>query len=308
MSRILIAVRTNAERFAELFRAELPDHEVVTTVPEDGQPTPCVVVGVPAAGLLAKLRGLRLVLSINAGVEHLLASGEVPADVPIVRMVDPGLVDGMVEWVAARVLAWHRNLFAYRDQQAEGRWAPLKERLARERTVTVLGAGELGGPVATSLAGLGFATRAWSRSPRAMANVRCFAGRDQLGPAVDGADILVNLLPSTAETVDLIDGALLARMAPGGLLVNGGRGAAIVEADLLRALDGGQLDAAALDVFRGEPLAAGHPFWAHPRVFVTPHVAAITHPHTSVAIMAENFRRFERGDPLPNLVDRAQGY
>ena len=308
MSRILIAVRTNAERFAALFRAELPEHDVVTTVPEDGRPTPCVVVGVPPAGLLARLHGLKLVLSINAGVEHLLASGEVPADVPIVRMVDPGLVEGMVEWVAARVLAWHRNLFAYRDQQAEGRWAQLPERLAGERTATVLGAGELGGPVATMLAGFGFRTRSWSRSPRALAGVRSFAGRDQLGPAVDGADILVNLLPNTAATADLIDGALLARMAPGGLLVNGGRGAAIVEADLLAALDAGRLDAAALDVFRGEPLAAGHPFWGHPRVFVTPHAAAITHPHTSVAIMAENFRRFERGEPLPNLVDRVRGY
>lgn len=308
MSRILIAVRSNPERFADLFRAELPDHAVVTTVPEDGQPTPCVVVGVPPPGLLAQLHGLKLVLSINAGVEHLLASGEVPADVPIVRMVDPGLVEGMVEWVAARVLAWHRNLFAYRAQQMEGRWAQLPERLASERTVTVLGAGELGGPVAAMLAGFGFKTRTWSRSPRALAGVQSFAGADQLGPAVDGADILVNLLPTTAETVDLIDAALLARMAPGGLLVNGGRGAAIVEADLLRALDEGTLDAAALDVFRGEPLAAGHPFWSHPRIFVTPHAAAITHPNTSVAIMAENFRRFERGEPLPNLVDRAQGY
>ena len=308
MSRLFIAARTNPDRWADLFRAELPDHEVVTTVPDDGAPTPFVVVGIPPAGLLARLVGLEVVLSMNAGVEHLLASGEVPPTVPIVRMVDPGLVDDMVEWVAARVLAWHRNLFAYRDQQAERRWAQRPERLARERKATVLGAGELGRPVAAMLATLGFQTRAWSRSGRAVAGIETFAGRDGLAAAVEGADILVNLLPATAETADLIDAALLARMAPGGLFVNGGRGAAVVEADLLAALDGGQLDAAALDVFRGEPLADDHPFWTHPRVWVTPHVAAITHPHTSVAIMAENVRRFERGEPLPNLVDRAQGY
>jgi glyoxylate/hydroxypyruvate reductase A len=308
MNRLFIAARSQPERWAELFRAELPDHEVVTELPEDGRPTPIVVVGVPPAGLLGRLVGLELVLSINAGVEHLLASGEVPGPVPIVRMVDPGLVDGMVEWVAARVLAWHRNLFQYREQQGAGRWAPRPEKLARERTVAVLGAGELGRPVATMLAALGFRTRAWSRSPKAIAGVEGFAGRDGLAAAVEGVDILVNLLPATAETTDLVDARLLARMAPGGLFVNGGRGAAVNEADLLAALDEGRLDAAALDVFRGEPLAAGHLFWAHPKLFVTPHVAAITHPHTSVAIMAANVRRFERGEPLPNLVDRAQGY
>lgn len=308
MSRILVAVRTDPERWAELFRAELPGHEVVTAVPDDGGPTPILVVGVPPAGLVARLKGLRLVLSINAGVEHLLASGEVPTELPIIRMVDPGLVEGMVEWVAARVLAWHRNLFAYRDQQAESLWRQRPEKLARERTAVVLGAGELGRPVAATLAHLGFRTRIWSRSPRFVEEVQGFSGAGQLKDAVAGADILVNLLPATAETADLIDRALLAAMNPGGLLVNGGRGMTVVEADLLAALDGGQLDAAALDVFRGEPLAAGHPFWTHPRVFVTPHVAAITHPHTSVAIMAGNVRRFERGEPLPNLVDRARGY
>jgi glyoxylate/hydroxypyruvate reductase A len=308
MTRIFVAVRTNPERWAGLFRAELPDHEVVTELPKDGGPTPILIVGVPPAGLIAQLHGLELVLSINAGVEHLLASGEVPDHLPIVRMVDPGLVDGMVEWVAARVLAWHRNLFAYREQQGEGRWQQRPEKLARERMAVVLGAGELGRPVAAMLARLGFQTRSWSRSPRFIEGVQGFAGRDQLSDAVAGADILVNLLPATPDTADLIDRTLLAGLSPGGLVVNGGRGAAIVEADLLAALDSGQLDAAALDVFRGEPLTADHPFWTHPKVFVTPHVAAITHPHSSVAIMAENVRRFERGEPLPNLVDRAQGY
>ena len=172
------------------------------------------VVGVPQPGLLARLTGLEVVLSVNAGVEHLLASGEVPDDIPIVRMVDPGLVEGMVQWVAARVLGWHRNLFAYRDRQADARWAPLPELLASERTVAVLGAGALGGPVAAMLASFAFKVRVWSRTPRALPGMTCFGGRDQLAAAVDGVDILVNLLPATAATVDLIDYPLLARMAP----------------------------------------------------------------------------------------------
>ncbi len=307
MKRLLVAVRTNPQVFADLFRAELPAHEVLLTPPDDGA-TAYAVVGLPPAGLLAQLSGLEVVLSINAGVEHLLASGEVPAGVPIVRMVDPGLVEGMVQWVAARVLGWHRNLSAYRDRQMAGRWAPLTELLASERTVAVLGAGALGAPVAAMLASFGFRVRVWSRTPRDLPGIASFAGRGQLGAAVDGVDILVNLLPTTAETVDLIDYALLGRMAAGGLLVNGGRGAAVVDADLLRALDEGLLDSAALDVFRQEPLPADHPFWTHPRVFVTPHVAAITHARTSVAIMAETVRRHERGAPLDHVVDRARGY
>ena len=308
MPRLYIAVRNNAEAFATLFRTALPDHEVVTDLPTDGAPTAYAVVGVPPPGLIGGLTGLELILSINAGVEHLLASGEVPDTVPIVRMVDPGLVQGMVQWVAARVLGWHRNLFGYAAQQAEPRWAQKSERLASERTVTVLGAGALGRPVAEMLASFGFSTRIWSRSPHDIPGIAGFAGADALGAAVDGTDILVNLLPATAGTIDLIDYALLARMARGGLLVNGGRGVTVVDGDVLRALDEGLLDSAALDVFRKEPLPADDPFWRHPKVHVTPHVAAITHAHTSVAIMAENVRRHERGEPLAHLVDRRQGY
>lgn len=308
MRRILIAIRNNREVFSDLFRAELPEHEIVTAEPGDAAPTAYAVVGLPPPGLLAGLQGLEVVLSLNAGVEHLLASGEVPASVPLVRMVDPGLVAGMVEWVAARVLAWHRNLFDYAALQAEQQWRPLAEKLASERTVTVLGAGELGRPAAALLAAIGFRTRVWSRAPREIHGVAGFAGRAQLATAVDGADVLVNLLPSTASTADLIDHALLERMSPGGLLVNGGRGATLVDRDVLRALDDGHLAAAALDVFRTEPLAADDPYWRHPRVFVTPHVAAISHARTSVAVMAETIRRHERGDPLLHVVDRARGY
>ncbi|UAK26244.1 2-hydroxyacid dehydrogenase [Sphingomonas nostoxanthinifaciens] len=308
MSRILIAARTNPEGFATLFRAELPEHEVVTTLPDDGAPTPYVVVGLPPPGLLASRTGLEVIVSTNAGVEQLLASGEVPDGVPVVRMVDPGLRAGMVEWVAGRVLSWHRNLFAYLDQQAEGHWAQLPEVLAAERIVTVLGAGALGGPVATMLASLGFVVRTWSRTPRTVPGCTGFAGRDALDDAVASADVLVNLLPATAQTIDLIDHGLLSRMRSGGLLVNAGRGSAVVDADLLCALDDGSLGAAALDVFRQEPLPADHPFWRHPRIFITPHSAAITHPRTSVAVMAETIRRHERGEPLVNVVDRARGY
>jgi glyoxylate/hydroxypyruvate reductase A len=306
MKTVLVAARANPEAMAAMFRAELPGHDIVTTAPAD-RPVAYAVVGKPLPGTLSALRGLELVLSLNAGIEHLLASGEVPAQVPIVRMVDPGLVDGMVEWVTAQLLAWHRNLFVYRDQQRAGVWHQHAELMARERIVTVLGAGALGGPVATMLATLGFQVRTWSRSGRQVAGTTGFGG-DQLAAAVAGADALVNLLPATAATADLIDARLLAGLNPGALLVNAGRGAAVVDEDVIAALASGQLGWAVLDVFRTEPLPADHAFWTHPRVFVSPHVAAPTHARTAVAVMAESIRRHERGEPVLHLVDRAVGY
>ncbi len=307
MRRILVAAKSQPDIWADLFRRELPQHEVLTSPPAIGK-VAYVVVGKPEPGLIASLPGLEVVLSLNAGVEHLLASGEAGEHLPIVRMVDPGLVQGMTEWVAAQVLAWHRNLFAYRDQQHEGAWAQRPETLARERTVAVLGAGALGGPVAELLRTIGFRLRVWTRTSREIADVESFSGSKGFVGCLAGADVLVNLLPSTAETWDLVDAAALARLAPGALFVNAGRGASVVEADLLAALDSGQLSAAVLDVFRQEPLAPDHPFWRQPRVRVSPHVAAPTHARTAVAVMAETVRRHERGEPLLNLVDRARGY
>ena len=308
MKRVLVAARANADAFAAQFRIALPDHEIITAVPDDGLPIPYAVVGRPLPGLLASLPGLELVLSLNAGVEHLIASGEVPAGVPIVRMVDPGLVDGMVEWVAAQVLAWHRNLLAYRRKQDSKTWEPAAEKLAHERIVTVLGAGALGGPVAAMLATIGFTVRAWSRTPREVAGVTTFAGRETLAEAVSGADVLVSLLPATADTANVIDRALLDRLARGAFVVNGGRGGAIVDQDLIAALDDGQLSGAALDVFRTEPLPADDPYWQREDVLVSPHVAAPTHVSTAVGVMADSVRRWERGETPPHVVDLDRGY
>jgi len=308
MRRLFVAARANPKLWAGLFRERLPDHEILEEMPADGRPVAYVVVGRPPAGLIGGIPGLEVVLSLNAGVEHLLASGEVPAHIPIVRMVDDGLTEGMVDWVLAQTLAWHRNLLRYRDQQAEGRWAPLPEKLARERVVTVLGAGALGAPVASLLARFGFAVRVWSRSGSSIDGTTGYAGRGRLADAVAGADILVNLLPLTADTADLIGRALFDRLARGAFFINAARGGHVVDADLLAALDEGRLSGAALDVFREEPLPEGHAFWRHPKILVSPHVAAPTHPETAVAAMVETIRRHETGQPLPHVVDRQRGY
>jgi len=309
MKRLFIASRGNPEQMAEMFRKELPDFDVFTSQPNPGDaPVPYIVVGRPAPGVIAAVPGLELVLSLNAGVEHLLASGEVPDHLPIVRLVDDGLADGMSEWVLAHALGWHRNLAVYRDLQLKGEWAPQQEKLARERTVTVLGAGALGAQAAAHFVRFGFATRVWSRSGRAVDGATSFAGREQLIAAVSGAEILVNLLPLTVETADVVDSAVLAALASAAFLINGARGGHVVDEDLLAALDNGQLSGVALDVFRAEPLPSDDPLWSHPKVLLSPHVAAPTHAHSAVAEMAENIRRYERGEKLPHLVDRTLGY
>ena len=308
MKTLLVAASEDSALWADLFRAELPGHDIRLSPPSPGESTTYLAVGNPPPGLIASLTGLELILSLNAGVDRLLAGGEAPADLPVVRMADDGLTLGMTEWVLARVLAWHRQLFAYHHDQAKGVWSPRPEVLARERTAVVLGAGALGGPVARALAAVGFQTRAWSRTPRDLNGVTMFAGPEGLAAALTGADILVNLLPLTRDTEGLIDGSVLSRLAPGALFVNGGRGAHVVDGDLLAALDSGRLGEAALDVFRQEPLPVDHPYWRHPKVRLSPHVAAPTHARTAVAVMAETVRRFERGEPVGPLVDRARGY
>jgi len=309
MKRLFIASRGNPELLAQLFRAELPDFEVLTEQPQAGDAdVPFIVVGRPLPGVIGSVPGLQLVLSLNAGIEHLLASGEVPDGLPIVRLVDDGLALGMAEWVLAQALAWHRNLFLYAEKQASGDWAPKQEKLANERKVTVLGAGALGRPVAEHFIRFGFDTHVWARSQHEIAGATTFAGRETLIEAVRGADILVNLLPLTSETADVVDAGVLDALADGGFFINGARGGHVVDADLIAALDSGKLSGAALDVFRIEPLPTDDPLWSHPKVRLSPHVAAPTHQSMAVKEMAANIRRFEQGEPVHHLVDRSLGY
>ena len=304
--RIFIASKGNPAALAEGFRAEFPQAEIFVDPAElDGAPVPYVVAGKPDPGVLARVPGMELLLSLNAGIEHLLTPGEVPDDVPIVRLVDPAMTEGMSDWVLAVVLDWHRNLALYRADTA---WTRRAERLSRDRVVTVLGAGILGGRVARLLAAVGFDTRVWSRAGRPVEGTTAFAGPQGLVEATTGADAVVNLLPLTDETRDLLDAAMFARMNPGGFVASAGRGARLVDAALLAALDSGQLSGAALDVFRIEPLPESDPLWQHPKVLVTPHVAAPTQPGSAVRIMAASIRRHRAGEPPDDLVDRRQGY
>jgi glyoxylate/hydroxypyruvate reductase len=256
---------------------------------------------------LAALPGLKVLFSSGAGIDHVDLSA-IPAHVPLVRMVEPGIIDGMVEYISLAVLALHRDWFDYAAANAAHIWNPLEVPPASSRRIGVMGMGVLGQAVLGRLGTYGFQLRGWNRSLREMAGVESFAGADQLQPFLAGCDVLVCLLPLTPATCGILNQKTFAALPAGAALINVGRGSHLVEADLLEALDSGHLSRAILDVTDPEPLPAAHPFWAHSRVFVTPHVASMTQPETAAPILLENLRRHQRGEPLLDVVDRSRGY
>ena len=255
------------------------------------------VVANPLPGSLSGLPNLKLIQSLWAGVDRLLADATLPTDVPLARMVDPAMTAAMAETALWATLALHRGFFAYARRQREGRWQVHAQRRADEIRVSVLGRGQLGSEAARRIEQQGYRTRGWSLRDGA-----------PLAPLLAETDIVVNLLPLTSATRGLIDARFLAALPPQASVVNLARGGHVVEADLLAALDSGRLRHAVLDVFDTEPLPAGHAFWQHPRVTLLPHAAALTDPRSAAVIAAANLRAARDGLPLRHLVDRVKGY
>jgi len=250
--------------------------------------------------------GAKAVLNLWAGVERIV--GNPTLTQPLCRMVDPAMTETMVEYVTGHVLRHHLGMDAHILGQ-DGIWRHgAIPPLARERPVAILGMGELGQAVARALIALNFPVRGWSRTPRAVPGVATDFGAEGLTRVLAGAQVVILLMPNTPETANTLNAERLALLAPGAFIINPGRGPLIDDAALLAALDSGQVGHATLDVFRVEPLPPDHPFWRHPRVTVTPHIAAQTRPETASAVVAENIRRAEAGEPLLHLVDRTRGY
>ena len=247
----------------------------------------------------------KAVLGLWAGVETVV--GNPTLTQPLARMADAGLRDGMVEWVTGHVLRYHLGIDAQLAAQ-DGQWCPVSAPLARNRRVGILGLGALGAACAGALKALNFDVAGWSRRPKALPDIQTHSGTEGLHSILARSDILVLLLPQTPETENTLNTKTLAMMPRGARLLNPGRGPLIDDDALLAALDSGQIGHATLDVFRIEPLPPGHPYWAHPNVTVTPHIASETRPDTAAAFIAENIARYEQGAALLNEVDRAAGY
>lgn len=266
------------------------------------------VVWAPPFGLLKTFPNLRAIFSIGAGVTHITDDPELPAHVPVVRLSDDMLVLDMSAHVIHWVLHFHRFYYRYRAYQAEELWRRHRYPDNAGRTVGILGLGRTGTDAAARLRGLEFPVLGWSRTAKSVDGMECRHGLPGLGEVLARSDILVNLLPLTSETADLLNAERFALMPDGSFLINPSRGGTIVDEDLIAALDSGKLEAAALDVFREEPLPPGHPFWRHPKVHVTPHAAAASNERSAARFIARNIRTMlDGGQPSP-IVDRKRGY
>ncbi|MEL6532665.1 MAG: glyoxylate/hydroxypyruvate reductase A [Pseudomonadota bacterium] len=262
----------------------------------------------PSGGLrdFTPFTNLKAVLSLWAGVESIV--GNDTLRVPLTRMVDQGLSEGMVEWVTGHVLRHHLGMDQHILEQ-DGVWrGHVTPPLARDRQVAILGLGALGQACAKMLVALNFQVLGWSRGPKSIPGVSCFHGEDGLREVLAGAEICVLLLPNTPHTEDTLDAAALRLMPQGAVILNPGRGPLIDDDALLESLNSGHIGHATLDVFRQEPLPPEHPFWSHPRITVTPHIAAETRAATTATVIAENIRRNEAGEPMRFLVDRDLQY
>ena len=260
----------------------------------------------PLRRSMSDFSNLRLIQSLWTGVEVILKDPGLRTDIPLARMKDPAMETSMALSVLAHVLSFHLHHDEYRRQQSRSAWDQIYGVEPGRRTVTMLGLGAMGRAAAVALRDAGFRVAAMVRSPRPD-EIETF-GRDQLDDRLAQTDVLVNVLPVTDETRDLIDIDLLAKLPAGSALVNVARGAHVVDGDLLSALDSGHLRHAYLDVFRTEPLPADHPFWSHPGVTVTPHMSAPTFPPSGARFVAQQLARLEQDGPLEHLVDHEAGY
>ncbi|MCH4026529.1 MAG: glyoxylate/hydroxypyruvate reductase A [Acetobacter fabarum] len=309
MSFLLKSTRERAEVWKPLFQKALPDL-AFHIWPETGNPEDVRFMAAwePPADLLQRFPNLEVLFSVGAGVDQFDMSA-IPEHVTIIRMIEPGLTDGMVDYVLWATLTLHREILTYLAQQKQHVWKTRHNKIASQRRVGVMGLGTLGTPVARALAHAGFNCRGWSRSRHAVPDVTCYAGGEELDAFLAETDILVCLLPLTDATRGMLNADLFAKLPKGAQVINVARGAHLVTQDLLAALDSGQIGAAILDVTDPEPLPAESPLWAHPNVLVTPHVASNSQTETAGRVLLDTVQRYLAGErDFPSKVDRSKGY
>lgn len=313
---LLVACSSRAEQFAAEVQALDPELDI-RVAPDLGDVAgiDTALVWQPPPGLLRTLPNLKLIVSVGAGVDALVGDPTLPY-VPLVRFVDPDLTGRMVGYVALNVLYHHRRMAEYAEMQARSIWKYLPEPAAHDVRVGVMGLGVLGAAAAQALKPFGYQVRGWSRTPKALDGIACYHGTTQLEAFLADTDILAVLLPFTPDTRGLLNRELFGKLSrrgrsgllPGPVLINAGRGGLQVDADIVAALDAGELYAASLDVFETEPLPAGSPLWSHPRVIVTPHNAAESEPGAIARYALRQMQAQRHGQRLENVVHRARGY
>jgi glyoxylate/hydroxypyruvate reductase A len=306
----ILAIKSDFDRFGEWIDAfdqcdiDVVDWEKI----DDPASIDYALVWKPEPGALHRLTNLNIIFSIGAGLDHLKGDNILPPGIPVIKMADSGLTAGMVEYVLYCVLRYHRFMPEYERQQENRTWHGILQVPAPQRTVGILGLGEIGSACARALVQLDFNVLGWSRSEKNVQGVTGFHGNDQLDAMLGQCDILVCLLPHTRETAGILNARTFAALPKGAFLVNAGRGGLQDERDIVEALNRGQLGGAALDVFQVEPLPDHSPLWNHSKILLTPHVASMNLPATSAQHVYRNIMHFREGQPLTHVADMERGY
>jgi len=306
---VSLPAEDKTEWWCQMLRDLMPDWNIypINKVPDPDAITYSVVWR-PATGAMKPFKNLKAIVSLGAGIDHVLADEQLPLHVPIIRTVGTDLTQRMKEYIALHVLRHHRELPAIQANQARQRWEQIVVPPATQRRVGVMGLGNLGAVAADLLKQIGFEVSGWSRSPKELPGIKCYSGSEGFGAFLDGTEILVCLLPLTESTRGILNADTFNRLKRGASIINAARGPHLVDSDLLEALHSGQIGSATLDVFHVEPLPASHPFWTNPKITVTPHVASLIDAPTGSKIVAKNIRTFHDTGTVADLADAKRGY
>lgn len=295
-----------AEPWLAALRTALPQAEIEVWAPGAG-PADYAVVWAPPQQFLDEQPQIKALFNIGAGVDA-LTQLKLPAQTRLVRLDDAGMSVQMAEYVTHALIRHFREFDVYAADVAQGKWSFRKPRLREDFPVGIMGLGVLGQRVARAVQQFEFPVLGWSRSPKELQGVRCYAGEAQFSEFLAETRVLVCLLPLTEETRGIMNRETLSQLRPEAYVINVARGAHLVEEDLIPLIASGHLAGATLDVFRQEPLPAAHPFWRHPRIVVTPHTSARTLRDESVAQIAGKILRLERGEWIEGIVNPLKGY
>ena len=305
MNILFASTKEKPEFWFPLLAKALPKDRFFPWPDVNGGDIDVALVATHPHGTFAQLKKLKFIQSMWMGVENIIGDPELPKGIPLARLIDPGMVAAMGETVTYHVLDWHRHFYLYRSFQKNNQWKRRRQFLASDRTIGILGLGELGSTIAAKLAAMGFNVCGWSRRPKQLPGIFCSTNLEEI---LKRSDAIVCLLPLTQKTRGILNKQNLSLIRKDGCVINVARGGHQVVADILALLDSGHLAHAYLDVFEPEPLPSDSSLWTHPGVTVTPHMAAFTEPRTSVGKIAENIERVRRGEEPLSTVDFAAGY
>lgn len=306
---VSLPAEDKTEWWCQMLRDLMPDWNIypINKVPDPDAVTYSVVWR-PATGAMKPFKNLKAIVSLGAGIDHVLADEQLPLHVPIIRTVGTDLTQRMKEYVAMHVLRHHRELPAIQANQARRVWEQIVVPPATQRRVGVMGLGNLGAVAADLLTQIGFEVGGWSRSQKDLPGIKCYSGTGGFGAFLEGTEILVCLLPLTESTRGILNADTFNQLKRGASIINAARGPHLVDSDLIEALNSGQIRSATLDVFQVEPLPTSHPFWTNPKITVTPHVASLIDAPTGSKIVAKNIRTFHENGTVADLADAKRGY